>query len=159
MTSRPDTVAMRWAYDRIDVHALCDYAEALEARVKELERVAAHARAMSDALLKVRPLGGSELFVMIDGVAYADPKFCGDAIEELASSRHRALCDRSQISKDLSASQAQCERLRAALKAASGYLLNARIDLETGAPKRTAIQTIDGGLTVVRAALKENEHG
>lgn len=43
--------------------------------------------------------------------------------------------------------------LVAALKAAEGYLLNAKIDLETGAPKRTAIQTIEGGLKVVRAAL------
>lgn len=40
-----------------------------------------------------------------------------------------------------------------ALKASEGYLLNAKIDLETGAPKRTAINTIDGGLNVVRAAL------
>lgn len=41
----------------------------------------------------------------------------------------------------------------AALKSASGYLLNAKIDLETGAPKRTAIQTIEGGLKVVREAI------
>lgn len=48
---------------------------------------------------------------------------------------------------------ATIERLRAAVKASEGYLLNAKIDLQTGAPKRTAIQTIDGGLKVVRAAL------
>jgi len=41
----------------------------------------------------------------------------------------------------------------AALKAACGYLMNAKIDLETGAPKRTAIRTIDGGLALVRAAI------
>lgn len=46
--------------------------------------------------------------------------------------------------------------LRTALSAASGYLLNAKIDLETGAPKRTAIATIEGGLKVVRAALDEH---
>lgn len=40
-----------------------------------------------------------------------------------------------------------------ALEAASGYLTNAKIDLETGAPKRTAIQTIEGGLKIVLAAL------
>jgi hypothetical protein len=44
-----------------------------------------------------------------------------------------------------------------ALEAASGYLLNAKIDLETGAPKATAIRTIEGGLKVVRAALKRTE--
>lgn len=43
--------------------------------------------------------------------------------------------------------------LLAALNAAAGYLLNAKIDLETGATKRTAIQTIEGGLKVVRAAI------
>ena len=44
-------------------------------------------------------------------------------------------------------------RLTKALSAASGYLINAKIDLETGAPKRTAITTIEGGLRMVRAAL------
>ena len=47
------------------------------------------------------------------------------------------------------------DELVAALKAASGYLLNAKIDLETNAPKQTAIQTIEGGLRVVRAALSK----
>src|SRR3546814_8924080 len=40
-----------------------------------------------------------------------------------------------------------------ALKKACGYLLNAKIDLETGAPKRTAIATIDGGLKMIREAI------
>lgn len=43
----------------------------------------------------------------------------------------------------------------AALEAASGYLLNAKIDLETGVPKRTAIQTINGGLSIIRAAIAQ----
>lgn len=41
----------------------------------------------------------------------------------------------------------------AELKAAVGHLLNAKIDLETGAPKATAIRTIDGGLNRARAAI------
>ena len=45
--------------------------------------------------------------------------------------------------------------MREALSAASGYLLNAKIDLETGARKSTAITTIEGGLRRVRAALQE----
>lgn len=45
--------------------------------------------------------------------------------------------------------------LRKALSASRGYLLNAKIDLETGAPKRTAINTIEGGLKMVREALGE----
>jgi hypothetical protein len=49
------------------------------------------------------------------------------------------------------------QRLHEALKAAEGYLLNAKIDLETGAPKRTAMMTIDGGLRIVRQAISEAE--
>lgn len=44
-------------------------------------------------------------------------------------------------------------RLRKTLDAACGYLLNAKIDLETGCPKRTAITTIEGGLKMIRDAL------
>ena len=44
--------------------------------------------------------------------------------------------------------------LLAALRAAAGYLLNAKIDLETGCPKRTAVKTIEGGLNVVNAAIE-----
>lgn len=46
------------------------------------------------------------------------------------------------------------ERMREALEGSVGYLLNAKIDLETGATKATAIKTIEGGLKMVRAALK-----
>jgi len=49
--------------------------------------------------------------------------------------------------------------LEAALKAMQGYLLNAKIDLETGATKRTAICTIEGGLKRARAALGEPTDG
>lgn len=40
-----------------------------------------------------------------------------------------------------------------ALRSVQGYLLNAKIDLETETPKRTTIQTLEGGLRLVRAAL------
>jgi hypothetical protein len=43
--------------------------------------------------------------------------------------------------------------LIAALKASVGYLLNAKIDLETGATKATAIKTIEGGIKMAREAL------
>jgi len=39
------------------------------------------------------------------------------------------------------------------LKASLGHLLNAKIDLETGAPKATAIRTLDGGISRARAAI------
>lgn len=43
--------------------------------------------------------------------------------------------------------------LLAALEASAGYLRNAKIDLETGASKATAIRTIEGGLRMVEAAI------
>jgi seryl-tRNA synthetase len=47
----------------------------------------------------------------------------------------------------------EIEALRKALSASVGYLMNAKIDLETGATKATAIRTIVGGIRVARAAL------
>jgi hypothetical protein len=45
----------------------------------------------------------------------------------------------------------------AEMKAAAGYLRNARIDLETGATKATAIRTIEGGLRRLEAAISKAE--
>lgn len=45
------------------------------------------------------------------------------------------------------------KELLAELEAMCGYLLNAKIDLETGCPKATAIRTIEGGLKRARAAI------
>lgn len=46
------------------------------------------------------------------------------------------------------------EMLTREINAALGYMLNAKIDLETGAPKRTALMTLSGGIKRVRAAIK-----
>lgn len=59
----------------------------------------------------------------------------------------------TQASAELTQARAQVAQLRGALDSAKGYLLNAKIDLETGAPKRTAIQTIDGGLKHIQIAI------
>jgi hypothetical protein len=40
---------------------------------------------------------------------------------------------------------------------ALGYLRNARIDLETGAPKTTAIRTLGGGIAMLEKAFAEAE--
>ncbi len=53
------------------------------------------------------------------------------------------------------ASTAREAALREALEKASGYMTNAAIDLQTGAPKRTALNTIEGGLKMVRDALAQ----
>lgn len=44
-----------------------------------------------------------------------------------------------------------------ALRSLTGYLLNAKIDIETGTPKATTIQTIEGGLKLARAAIAKAE--
>jgi hypothetical protein len=59
----------------------------------------------------------------------------------------------TQFCAEAAALAAEAARLRGELSAATGYMLNAKIDLETGAPKRTAITTIEGGLRRARAAL------
>ena len=57
----------------------------------------------------------------------------------------------------IEALKAENAAMREALNASAGYLLNAKIDLETGARKTTAIATIEGGLRRVRAALQETK--
>ena len=59
----------------------------------------------------------------------------------------------TQYCAEAAALAAEIERLRGELSAATGYMLNAKIDLETGASKRTAIATIEGGLRRARAAV------
>jgi hypothetical protein len=77
----------------VDKFVLVSPTALAQARLAEREaadKLRAHAKAMSDALLKVRPLGGSELFVRVGETFYADPKFCGDAIEKMQTDLHEA---------------------------------------------------------------------
>lgn len=47
----------------------------------------------------------------------------------------------------------EIERLRKTIDACCGYMMNAKIDMETNTKKATAICTLDGGLKMARAAL------
>lgn len=67
-----------------------------------------HARKMSDALLKVRPLGGSEMFTRVGGEFYADADFCGAEIDRLRSDLHEA---RKTAAMDRKKYAAEIERL------------------------------------------------
>lgn len=49
----------------------------------ERDELAKLAKQLSDALLKIRPLGGSEMFVRRGEDFYADPDYCGKLIEQL----------------------------------------------------------------------------
>jgi hypothetical protein len=72
---------------------------------------------------------------------------------ERLDNENRAQADR------IEALRAEREKLRAELSAAKGYLMNAKIDLETGAPKATALRTIEGGIARVSAALNASPKG
>lgn len=63
------------------------------------------------------------------------------------------LCISNEKNEEIAALAERGRKMLAALKAASGFLMNAKIDLETGAPKRTAIMTLDGGLKIIGAAI------
>lgn len=54
----------------------------------EAETYKALAKRLSTALLKVRPLGGSELFIKVGDEYYADPDYCGAMIDKLKSDLH-----------------------------------------------------------------------
>lgn len=54
---------------------------------------------------------------------------------------------------------ARIEALEKALRSACGYMRNAQIDLDTGAPKKTALATITGGLKMVETALAATTPG
>jgi hypothetical protein len=56
--------------------------------------------------------------------------------------------------------QCKAERIQvltAELKAATGYMRNAMIDLETGATKATALRTIKGGIARAERALTPDQ--
>jgi hypothetical protein len=57
------------------------------------------AKRLSTALLKVRPLGGSELFIKVGDEYFADPEYCGDAIERMKADLHELNCDLARVRK------------------------------------------------------------
>lgn len=57
------------------------------------------AKRLSDALLKVRPLGGSELFVKRNNQYYADPDYCGRMINEMRDSLDKEIRARIRLER------------------------------------------------------------
>jgi hypothetical protein len=66
-------------------------AASLAAKDAEIERRDAFIKELSNALIAIRPLGGSELFVKRFGKHYADPAYCKTAIVKDADARHEAM--------------------------------------------------------------------
>lgn len=92
--------------------------------------------------------------VMTDRMEEIKRRWYGDRPDFMPSGTHEAdMRDINYMVDRIAWLEAAVRELESGCKAACGYLLNAKIDLETGAPKRTAIATIEGGLKTVRAAL------
>jgi hypothetical protein len=64
------------------------------------------AKRLSDALLKVRPLGGSELFVNRNNQYYADPDYCGRMIDEMRASLDLEIRARIRLERQIAAAKA-----------------------------------------------------
>lgn len=56
---------------------------------------------------------------------------------------------------EISATSALLSQASLELSAALGYLRNAEIDLLTGAPKKTALQTLEGGIARATAVAQK----
>jgi len=98
------------------------------------------------------------------------PHGCDDTIttlraevERLTGERDKARVSHSNLilngSAKINAAIARAEKAEAALSGSIGYMMNAAIDLETGAPKKTALATINGGIKMARAALASLTEG
>ena len=78
-----------------------------------------------------------------------------EAVKRLIAEKNSQISHAADLAGELEASLSREAKLREALEKASGYMTNAAIDLQTGAPKRTALNTIEGGLKMVRDALAQ----
>ena len=63
-----------------------------------------------------------------------------------------AVCHRAAVAATAPYLQ-EIARLRAAISAAQGYMINAVIDMQTGTKKMTTIATLEGGIKRTREAL------
>lgn len=54
---------------------------------------------LSDALLKIRPLGGSEIFIKVGEDYFADPNYCGALIEYTLGRNHELMKELTRARK------------------------------------------------------------
>lgn len=84
--------------------------------VAAFDRLHAHALKMSDALLQVRPVGGSELLIRIDGKYWADAEKCGAEITAQRKQLHKALVENVRMKREIAELEAENAKLRVARK-------------------------------------------
>jgi hypothetical protein len=76
--------------DQLEQHLINrEVARELKNDAAEHERLRKHAKRMSDALLELRPLGGSEMFSRVGEEFYADPDYCARLIREMRDELHK----------------------------------------------------------------------
>jgi hypothetical protein len=81
----------------------------------ERDQMLAFMKELSNALISVRPLGGSELFVKRFDDYFADPAYCKSAIKHDAEARHEAMLERVRAERNRDMWKGQCERQAAQL--------------------------------------------
>jgi len=67
----------------------------------ENKRLKAWMKRATAALIKVRPLGGSELFMRVGEENYADPEWCGRAIEEMRDRLHKERVENIRLQRQV----------------------------------------------------------
>lgn len=130
----------------------------------ERERDEAHkiARDLTKALVGLTP-GGSEYFVrskLLDDY-FADTERCVAVVRDRYDSGHRAKIERVDLQRDLTASQAQVERLKDALAIATP-ILSQYADFIRRVPAKHIeehpyLPSVDGAIEAARAALQVEE--
>lgn len=91
-------------------------AENCEKAALEMERLQALAKELSDVLLTVKPLGGSECFVKRGEDYYADPKFFRELIKHLHDRNHQSMMAAVRAEKALTQEREQCAKVAEACK-------------------------------------------
>jgi hypothetical protein len=69
--------------------------------VNEREEMLAFMKELSNALISVRPLGGSELFVKRFGDYFADPAYCKAAIQENHERYHETMKENVRLRREI----------------------------------------------------------
>jgi hypothetical protein len=91
--------------------------ESLEAMGRELAAARGLAKELSDTLLELRPLGGSELFIKRGNTHYADPKWFADVIEQDKTALYEARKKVVLSSRRATTAERQRDEAMAALRA------------------------------------------
>lgn len=92
-------------------------------------------------------------WVGLGGRKPSDQALAQNVIDYIDNLEDRIDAAEAEVLREAAKALAQRADLLAALSAAQGYMFNAAIDLETSTPKLTALQTLEGGVKLVKEAI------